>query len=248
MAIRARAAPPASRESSNDHHTHPGYNSLLARETTPSTIVRYLDEYVIGQDEAKKVLAVAVYSHYRKIATLRSDQGAIAKSNVLLVGPSGTGKTLLCDTLSRMLKVPFVTADATSLAQTKYANEEIEAALQRLLDKADGNIEHAQQGIVFIDEIDKLRSSKAAAEANKLAEEVTRLSSRACFDVKAIRHGRPTRRLGAMSGDASAPNVRTLVTALTRAYHAWSGCTSLRQRALTKGRLRLFRPGATRPG
>ena len=163
MAIRARAAPPASRESSNDHHTHPGYNSLLARETTPSTIVRYLDEYVIGQDEAKKVLAVAVYSHYRKIATLRSDQGAIAKSNVLLVGPSGTGKTLLCDTLSRMLKVPFVTADATSLAQTKYANEEIEAALQRLLDKADGNIENAQHGIVFIDEIDKLRTSNAAA-------------------------------------------------------------------------------------
>ncbi|MEF8726894.1 MAG: AAA family ATPase [Accumulibacter sp.] len=136
---------------------------MLARETTPSTIVRYLDEYVIGQDEAKKVLAVAVYSHYRKIATLRNDQGAIAKSNVLLVGPSGTGKTLLCDTLSRLLKVPFVTADATSLAQTKYANEEIEAALQRLLDKADGRIEDAQRGIVFIDEIDKLRSPNAAS-------------------------------------------------------------------------------------
>jgi ATP-dependent protease HslVU (ClpYQ) ATPase subunit len=131
---------------------------LLARETTPSAIVRYLDQYVIGQDEAKKILAVAVYSHYRKIATFAKDKGAIAKSNVLLVGPSGTGKTLLCDTLSRMLDVPFVTADATSLAQTKYVNEEIEAALQRLLDKADGNIEDAQHGIIFIDEIDKLKS------------------------------------------------------------------------------------------
>jgi ATP-dependent Clp protease ATP-binding subunit ClpX len=140
-------------------------DALLARETTPSAIVKYLDQYVIGQDEAKKVLAVAVYSHYRKIATFASNKGAIAKSNVLLVGPSGTGKTLLCDTLSRMLNVPFVTADATSLAQTKYVNEEIEAVLQRLLDKADGNIEEAQHGIIFIDEIDKLKTSNAQARA-----------------------------------------------------------------------------------
>ena len=88
---------------------------MLARETTPSAIVKYLEQYVIGQEEAKKVLAVAVYSHYRKIATFADDKGAIAKSNVLLIGPSGTGKTLLCNTLSRMLKVPFVNAAATSL-------------------------------------------------------------------------------------------------------------------------------------
>ena len=131
---------------------------MLARETTPSAIVNYLDQYVIGQDEAKKVLAVAVYSHYRKIATF-GNQGTVAKSNVLMIGPSGTGKTLICDTLSRMLKVPFVTADATSLAQTKYVNEEIEAVLQRLLDMADGSIENAQHGIVFIDEIDKLKAA-----------------------------------------------------------------------------------------
>ena len=136
---------------------------MLAKETTPSTIVSYLDQYVIGQDEAKKVLAVAVYSHYRKISTFLNRDGAIAKSNVLLIGSSGTGKTLLCETLSRMLAVPFVTADATSLAQTKYVNEEIEATLQRLLDKADGNIEKAQLGIVFIDEIDKLKASKTEA-------------------------------------------------------------------------------------
>jgi len=134
---------------------------LLAKETTPSSIVRYLDQYVIGQEEAKKVLAVAVYSHYRKISTAQQSNGAIAKSNVLMIGSSGTGKTLVCDTLSRMLGVPFVTADATSLAQTKYVNEEIEAVLQRLVDKADGEVEKAQLGIVFIDEIDKLKATKA---------------------------------------------------------------------------------------
>ena len=150
----------AIRKPSPNHLPIAGY-ALLAREPTPSAIVRYLDQYVIGQDEAKKVLAVAVYSHYRKIATLRNEQGLIGKSNVLLVGPSGTGKTLLCDTLSRMLNVPFVTADATSLAQTKYVNEEIEAALQRLLDKADGDVANAQHGIIFIDEIDKLKATNA---------------------------------------------------------------------------------------
>lgn len=139
--------------------------TLLPKETTPSSIVNYLDQYVIGQDEAKKVLAVAVYSHYKKITTFMAVDGAIAKSNVLMIGSSGTGKTLLCETLSRMLAVPFVTADATSLAQTKYVNEEIEAVLQRLVDKADGLVEKAQLGIVFIDEIDKLKASKAQERA-----------------------------------------------------------------------------------
>ena len=136
---------------------------MLTKETTPSAIVSFLDQYVIGQDVAKKVLAVAVYSHYRKISTLAQSSGTIAKSNVLLIGPSGTGKTLMCETLSTMLGVPFVTADATSLAQTKYVNEEIEAVLQRLVDKADGDVQKAQLGIVFIDEIDKLKASKVEA-------------------------------------------------------------------------------------
>ena len=133
---------------------------MLPKEATPSKIVKYLDQYVIGQDEAKKTLAVAVYAHYRKISTFLQKDGVIAKSNVLLIGSSGTGKTLLCETLSRMLGVPFVTADATSLAQTKYVNEEIEAILQRLVERGDGNIEKAQLGIVFIDEIDKLKATK----------------------------------------------------------------------------------------
>ncbi len=131
-----------------------------ANGMTPSAIVRYLDQYVVGQDEAKKAVAVAVYAHYRKLA--KSGEGGIeiAKSNILLIGPTGTGKTLLCETLSRALNVPFVTADATSLAQSKYVNEEIEAVLLRLLDRAGGDLSRAQQGIVFIDEIDKLKAAE----------------------------------------------------------------------------------------
>ena len=131
---------------------------MLSRDVKPSTIVKYLDQYVIGQEEAKKVIAVAVYTHYRKISAVPA--GMNTKSNVLLIGNSGTGKTLICETLSRMLGVPFVTADATSLAQTKYVNEEIEATLQRLLDRANGDIVRAQFGIIFIDEVDKLKASK----------------------------------------------------------------------------------------
>lgn len=135
---------------------------MLAKEVTPSLIVRYLDQYVIGQEAAKKVLAVAVYSHYRKISLVQQ-AGNVAKSNVLLIGNSGTGKTLMCETLSRMLGVPFVTANATSLAQTQYVNQEIEAALLRLIDRAGGDVARAQLGIVFIDEIDKLKAGKGEA-------------------------------------------------------------------------------------
>ncbi|HZQ75326.1 MAG TPA: AAA family ATPase [Burkholderiales bacterium] len=137
--------------------------TVLRDDIKPSTIVGYLDEYVIGQAEAKKVLAVAVYSHYRKLALFDEADGAVPKSNVLLIGPSGSGKTLTCETLSRLLGVPFVTANATSLAQTRYVNEEIEAVLQRLVDKAEGKVERAMQGIVFIDEIDKLKTATGSA-------------------------------------------------------------------------------------
>ena len=132
---------------------------------TPSSIVRYLDQHVVGQNDAKKILSVVVYAHYKKLLKSQDSGIEIAKSNVLLIGPTGTGKTLLCETLARALKVPFVTADATSLAQTKYVNEEIIAVLLRLLDKTDGNMAKAQNGIVFIDEIDKLKSNAGAANA-----------------------------------------------------------------------------------
>jgi ATP-dependent Clp protease ATP-binding subunit ClpX len=131
---------------------------VLDATKKPSSIVGYLDQYVIGQHDAKRTVAVAVYSHYRKIARARRDNAPIVKTNVLLIGPSGTGKTLMCETLSRGLGVPFVTAEATSIAQTRYVNDEIEAILARLVDKANGDVEQAQSGIVFIDEIDKLKT------------------------------------------------------------------------------------------
>ena len=132
---------------------------LLDPSIKPSSIVQHLDRFVIGQDDAKKTVAVAVYLHFRKVARSRQDGLPITKSNVLLIGPSGTGKTLLCETLSRLLGVPFVTAEATAIAQSRFVNEEIEAILQRLVDKAEGDIAKAQTGIVFIDEIDKLKAT-----------------------------------------------------------------------------------------
>lgn len=138
---------------------------MLFKDTTPSAIVRYLNQYIIGQDEAKRILAVAVYSHFRKMQLAQQDAVSMSKSNILLIGPTGTGKTLMCETLARMLKVPFVSANASSLAQSKYVNEEIEAVLQRLIDNADGDIAEAQNGIVFIDEIDKLKASGGTSQA-----------------------------------------------------------------------------------
>jgi ATP-dependent Clp protease ATP-binding subunit ClpX len=125
---------------------------------TPSQIVAFLDQYVIGQEEAKKQLAVAVHTHFLKIAIAQEKRLEIVKSNVLLVGPTGSGKTLLCETLAKALEAPFVSANATSLAQSEYVNEEIEAVLLRLIDKAGGDLARAQRGIIFIDEVDKLKA------------------------------------------------------------------------------------------
>ena len=132
---------PASRQAETDPQGMP-IAGMLAKTMKPSFIVKYLDQYVIGQDDAKKMLAVAVYAHFKKIARARVDKTPIAKSNVLLIGPTGTGKTLLCETLSHVLEVPFVTAEATSLAQTRYVNDEIEAILQRL--RRQGRRRHRQ--------------------------------------------------------------------------------------------------------
>jgi ATP-dependent Clp protease ATP-binding subunit ClpX len=140
--------------------------SVLPAGITPSAIVKYLDQYVIGQDEAKKTLAVAVYAHYRKIGRVRGDGAAVTKSNVLLIGPTGTGKTLMCETMSRVIDVPFVTADAPSLAQTEYVGDEIEAMLERLVDRAGGDLARARRGIVFIDEVDKLKAVGGQVRGN----------------------------------------------------------------------------------
>jgi ATP-dependent Clp protease ATP-binding subunit ClpX len=132
----------------------------------PSALVKFLNQHVIGQDEAKKTLAVAVYTHFRKFARSPEEAARFGKSNVLLIGPTGTGKTLMCETLSRALEVPFVTAEATSIAQSRYINDELEAIMQRLVERAGGDVAKAQNGIVFIDEIDKLKTSDDPARSN----------------------------------------------------------------------------------
>lgn len=124
---------------------------------TPKQIKHLLDEYVIGQEKAKKILSVAVYNHYKRISlAVKKDEVELSKSNILLIGPTGSGKTLLAQTLARILDVPFAIADATALTEAGYVGEDVENILLRLIQAAGGDIRRAEKGIVYIDEIDKI--------------------------------------------------------------------------------------------
>ena len=134
-----------------------GTDFVLADLPKPHEINDYLDQYVIGQDDAKKFLSVSVYNHYKRLMQASADDGVeIEKSNIVIVGPTGTGKTLLARTIAKLLKVPFTIVDATVFTEAGYVGEDVESILSRLLQVADYNVEEAERGIVFIDEIDKI--------------------------------------------------------------------------------------------
>ena len=138
----------------------------------PHKIKATLDQYVIGQEKAKKVMSVAVYNHYKRVATNTMDEIEIEKSNMLMIGPTGSGKTYLVKTLAKLLDVPLAIADATSLTEAGYIGDDIESVVSKLLAAADNDVEKAEHGIIFIDEIDKIAKKKNTNQRDVSGEAV----------------------------------------------------------------------------
>lgn len=153
----AQAAYQIVKESGKQQPMPEDLGEALSELPKPQEIKAFLDQYVIGQDDAKRYLSVSVYNHYKRLKQERGDDGVeIEKSNIIMVGSTGTGKTLLARTIARLLKVPFTIVDATVFTEAGYVGEDVESILSRLLQVADGNVKAAERGIVFIDEIDKI--------------------------------------------------------------------------------------------
>ena len=156
----------------------------------PEEMKAFLDEYVIGQDKAKKVLSVAVYNHYKRIMAGSDSDVELQKSNILMLGPTGSGKTLLAQTLARVLNVPFAIADATTLTEAGYVGEDVENILLKLIQAADYDIERAQHGIIYIDEIDKItKKSENVSTQGRFRRRPCRLRQGNCAERLQDRQG-----------------------------------------------------------